>query len=327
MQSLLDFWNFDLIERVENREIEEVTKNRYLEWITTFKDWMSARPELKLVDLKPIHVKQFRKFLTKTYESETANNYIVAGKSLFNFLSEYQPEFENKQNPFSNKRILVSAKNKAEKADKKAIQYKEALKSILWLDKNERYKGQKIPSQKAAALSLAAGGGLRISEILKVRRKDIIISREKGKGITSIQILVQPSKGRGRRRTLMINRTLIAVFKKWFDFQPKIKNIGDITIPKVWRTAFDPELVFTYAKVTLFKTCQVEIFKEFNLSCTPHSFRYAFAFYYLQKGGALDDLQNLMGHGSKEMTLHYTRASQGTLPQRIKDILNQEAVA
>lgn len=129
-------------------------------------------------------------------------------------------------------------------------------------------------------------GGLRISEVINLKVKDIDSQR--------MQIRVSQSKGKKDRYTLLSQKTLLTLRQYFAEYKPKewlFEGEGggqytDSSIYKIFKTAL------TNAKIK----------KKVSI----HSLRHSFATHLLENGTDLRYIQNLLGHSSSKTTEIYT---------------------
>lgn len=129
-------------------------------------------------------------------------------------------------------------------------------------------------------------GGLRISELIKLKIRDIDSDR--------MQIRIQQSKGKKDRYTLLSKKTLITLRLYFKEYKPKewlFEGEGggqytDSSIYSIFKRAL------TTAKIT----------KKVSI----HSLRHSFATHLLENGTDLRYIQNLLGHSSSKTTEIYT---------------------
>lgn len=144
-----------------------------------------------------------------------------------------------------------------------------------------------IPNLKHKAIIMTIySGGLRISELINLKVKDIDSDR--------MQIRIEQSKGKKDRYTLLSNKTLLILRKYFTEYKPK-----------EW--LFEGESGGQYADSSIYS-----IFKKAIVSAnikkkvSIHSLRHSFATHLLENGTDLRYIQNLLGHSSSKTTEIYT---------------------
>lgn len=144
-----------------------------------------------------------------------------------------------------------------------------------------------IPNLKHKAIIMVIySGGLRISELINLRVKDIDSDR--------MQIRISQSKGKKDRYTLLSNKTLLILRKYFTEYKPKD-----------W--LFEGESGGQYADSSIYSifkkaTASANIMKKVSI----HSLRHSFATHLLESGTDLRYIQSLLGHSSSKTTEIYT---------------------
>lgn len=137
-----------------------------------------------------------------------------------------------------------------------------------------------------ALLMTAYGGGLRVSELVRLQPGDIHSER--------MLIRVNQGKGRKDRYTLLSRRLLEELRTYWRAFRPRpwLFPSRDPSRPLPANTA---KKIFTAAKQ------RAKIQHGHGI----HSLRHSFATHLMEAGVALPVIQRLMGHGSLNTTAKY----------------------
>ena len=129
-------------------------------------------------------------------------------------------------------------------------------------------------------------GGLRISELINLKIKDIDSHR--------MQIRIQQSKGKKDRYTLLSKKTLITLRLYFKEYKPK-----------VW--LFEGEGGGQYADSSIYKIFKTALSNtKINKKVSIHSLRHSFATHLLENGTDLRYIQSLLGHSSSKTTEIYT---------------------
>ena len=140
-------------------------------------------------------------------------------------------------------------------------------------------------------LCLAYAGGLRVSEIVNLKLKDIDSKR--------MVITIRQSKGR-KDRQVMLSEKLLELFRTYFTLaKPK---------PKQW--------LFEGYKNEQYSTRSVQkVFEEAKEKANIkkkgaiHAVRHSFATHLLEGGTDLLSIKELLGHNSLRTTMTYTHVS------------------
>ena len=129
-------------------------------------------------------------------------------------------------------------------------------------------------------------GGLRISELINLRIKDIDSNR--------MQIRIEQSKGKKTRYTLLSKKTLLTLRKYFAEYKPK-----------EW--LFEGENGGQYADSSIYSIFKKALVAaKITKKVTIHSLRHSFATHLLENGTDLRYIQNLLGHSSSKTTEIYT---------------------
>jgi len=131
--------------------------------------------------------------------------------------------------------------------------------------------------------------GLRISEAINLRIKDIDSDR--------MQILVEQSKGKKDRYTLLSSKTL-EIMRQYFQ----------VYKPKVW--LFEGQKGEQYSDRSIQAILKASVSKtNIRKRVTVHTLRHSFATHLLENGTDLRYIQTLLGHESSKTTEIYTHVT------------------
>lgn len=129
-------------------------------------------------------------------------------------------------------------------------------------------------------------GGLRISELINLKVKDIDSDR--------MQIKVSHSKGKKDRYTLLSKKTLL-ILRQYFN-EYKLKE---------WM--FEGESSGQYADSSIYNIFSKALkAAKISKKVSIHSLRHSFATHLLENGTDLRYIQSLLGHSSSKTTEIYT---------------------
>ncbi len=129
-------------------------------------------------------------------------------------------------------------------------------------------------------------GGLRISELINLKIKDIDSNR--------MQIRISQSKGKKDRYTLLSKKTLITLRHYFKEYKPK-----------EW--LFEGEGGGQYAERSIQNIFKKAVLKaNIKKKSSVHSLRHSFATHLLENGTDLRYIQSLLGHSSSKTTEIYT---------------------
>ena len=170
---------------------------------------------------------------------------------------------------------------------------KEDILKIINSIKNKKHK---------LIVSLLYSSGLRLSEVINLKRKDIETSRN--------VILVKQGKGKKDRITILS------------------KNVKNQLVDYLIETKFNSELLFEgrnskkYSSKSIQKIVESSA-KEVGIKqhITPHMLRHSFATHLLEDGVDIRYIQKLLGHSNLETTTIYTHVAKNQI-ENIKSPLD-----
>lgn len=145
-------------------------------------------------------------------------------------------------------------------------------------------------------------GGLRISELINLKIKDIDSNR--------MQIRVSQSKGKKDRYTLLSTKTLITLRQYFIEYKPQVWLFEGINGDQYSARSIQNILKAALQKVGVKKRI------------TVHSLRHSFATHLLENGTDLRYIQSLLGHESSKTTEIYTHITTKGMDQ-IKNPLDK----
>lgn len=170
--------------------------------------------------------------------------------------------------------ILKHKKNKA----LPNILSKSEIRNIINVTKNLKHR---------AILAVIYSGGLRISEVCRLKVADIDSKR--------MIIKINNSKNNKDRYTILSNKTLKILKEYWQDYRPV-----DWLFPGFPAT----KEISTRSVVLVFqKACEIAGIKK---KVSVHSLRHSFATHLMEDGTNLRVIQSLLGHYSIKSTVIYT---------------------
>ncbi len=135
-------------------------------------------------------------------------------------------------------------------------------------------------------LMVAYSGGLRISEVVNLKVKDIDSARK--------QIRVEQAKGKKDRYTLLSDKLLVLLRKYYKEYEPKNWLFEGASGEKYSTTS-----IYNILKQALIKA---KITKKVSM----HTLRHSFATHLLENGTDLRYIQSLLGHENSKTTEIYT---------------------
>lgn len=173
---------------------------------------------------------------------------------------------------------------------------KKAKKLPVVLSKNEIGKMLKLTknAKHKCIIAMLYGCGLRISEIIKLRIKDLCLERE--------VILVRAAKGKKDR--------YVAMPKKLIDdlaMQVGSKNMGEYLFSgRLCSRCLSTMGVYKIVKQAVKRA-------GIKKDVSPHTLRHSFATHLLEGGVSIRYIQKLLGHTRLETTQIYTKVASNNL--------------
>jgi integrase/recombinase XerD len=143
-------------------------------------------------------------------------------------------------------------------------------------------------------LATTYAGGLRVSEVVRLRISDI----------DSQRMVLRIHQGKGRKdRYVMLSQTLVYLLRQyWRAYRPEHWLFPGM-LPGCPLTRSSLQRVFTQAKTRA----------EITKAVTVHSLRHAFATHLLESGTNIVVIQRLLGHRSLRSTEIYTHVASNYL--------------
>lgn len=160
------------------------------------------------------------------------------------------------------------------------------LPDILSESEVERLLNSTSNVKHKAILSLIYAAGLRLSEVVNLRKADLLMDQRK--------IHVKAGKGKKDRMTLLSEKIIL-----------RIMEYNDIYKPKYWVFEGQDGGKYSPRSVQLIFRKAVDLSKV-NPYATVHTLRHSFATHLLERGTDLRVIQHLLGHGSVKTTEIYT---------------------
>jgi site-specific recombinase XerD len=165
------------------------------------------------------------------------------------------------------------------------------LPEVLSREEVARIMASAATLRERALLMTTYGGGLRVSEVVRLRVSDIDAQRG--------MLRVEQGKGRKDRYTLLGLRLLAELRHYWQVYRPLLPWV----FPQRSKPApLDPS---TAQKIYYAAKRRAGITKAGGI----HALRHAFATHLLEAGTDLATLQQLLGHDSLTTTMHYVHVA------------------
>ena len=262
--------------------------------------WWMEKESIKLEEISSENVKKYYEYLQRrpnhsrpgSLSFHTIDGYLFILKLFFNYVQKVGLKTEN---PMS---VLVFDHRKNQVKKERKVLTKSEIKELYKVCKNELEK---------VLLGLFYGCGLRRSEVEKLNRKDLDLSK---KGLKCLY--VRSGKGRKRRVVPMAENVMQDV-KKYL-FKERAQRISRHTKPSDKKalllnkrgTRMKGNALYRNFKTMLLRT---GIKKEISL----HHLRHSIATHLLAEGMSLEEVRDFLGHECLESTQIYTRVNQSQL--------------
>lgn len=259
------------------RKYPDNTVNSYLSDITIFKEYLSS---LKINYLKVDKdiIREYLKVLgNSNYKSSSINRILSSLKNYYDYLEykhliEYNP-LKDLNRPKKEKRLPNFINNN---------DYEEIIKKSL-------ERTDFIGRRNTLLLELLYSSGIRISEAINIKIKDINISDK------SIRILGKGSKMR------------IVYFgeyaKEYLEEYLKVRNSS---LEYLFLNKNNTPLTRRGAEYIVSNLVKTSLLKK---KVTPHTFRHSYATEMLNNGADIRSVQELLGHSSLSTTGIYTHVT------------------
>ena len=261
--------------------------NRFIEYI-----W-----DVDASQIKMMHIQDFRTYLIKQWLSPKTVNYHAVGlRSFFKFM------LRNDVETLSPEKIDL-AKIPPRRVSYLSEQQVQDILAAPWIFEKNILK---IARDKAILATLY-GTGLRVTELITLKTKDIKLSENqfsviwKGSKLRSV-FLTQDAKEKLKKYILSRadNSKYLFISLSWNSYwEPLSRNSIESLVKKY------AELVGITEKVT------------------PHTLRHSFATSLLRRGADIRSVQALLGHSSIQTTQIYTHVDDKYL-QKVHDLLDKK---
>jgi integrase/recombinase XerD len=153
-----------------------------------------------------------------------------------------------------------------------------------------------------AALSIAYGAGLRVSEVVSLKASDI----------DSERMLIRVEQGKGRKdRNAMLSPVLLELLREWW----KVCRSRGWLFPG----GRDPVQPITTRQLT--RAChEAAQAAGIEKRVSPHTLRHSFATHLLEQDVDIRVIQVLLGHAKLDTTALYTRVATKTIREVISPL-------
>ncbi|MFM9329035.1 tyrosine-type recombinase/integrase [Paenibacillus mesotrionivorans] len=153
-------------------------------------------------------------------------------------------------------------------------------------------------SRNYAIVTLLAYTGMRISEALSIRLKDL--------NLQTGECIIRNGKG-DKQRDVIMNSKLILAIREY------MKNRLQYTT-----ASSSPYLFVSKKNDTLDRTVVNRIFQRYSKVITPHQLRHYYCTNALEKGFTIHEVANQAGHSNINTTLLYTNPDKAKLKKKME---------
>ncbi|MEM2265301.1 MAG: tyrosine-type recombinase/integrase [Candidatus Hadarchaeales archaeon] len=154
-----------------------------------------------------------------------------------------------------------------------------------------------------AILALLARSGLRVSEVISLRVEDVELGERSG------WVLVRRGKGMKERR-VPLSAEARKVLRAYMEARPK--NPGPLFFSRTFRPLNSRD-VERIVKEAAWRA-------KINRRVTPHTLRHTFATRFIEAGGDLRTLQEILGHASISTTGRYLHPSLKRMQEMVEGL-------
>jgi integrase/recombinase XerD len=274
-----------MLEDMQLRNLTPETQRNYIHHVAGFARYFGKSPEL--LDLEAVRQYQLYLLNERKLSPETINQYISAIQFLYlttlemPWTTEYFPRVRR-----PHKLPVVLSQEEV----------------LAFFDH--------IPSLKyRAALMIAYGAGLRVSEVVALHVADI----------DSQRMLLRVQQGKGQKdRYAMLSPRLLDVLRRYFR---AIRPPGDYLFPS-WRKEYH------LSTASLQLACREAALRAgIRKRVTVHTLRHSFATHLLENGTDIRIIQVLLGHSRIDTTARYAAVSPQVVAATVSplDAMGQKA--
>ncbi len=260
-----------MIEDMTLRKLAEKTQSGYLRWVKHFAGFLGRSPDTAMAE----DLRRYQLHLSKSGVSRISLNAAVTALRFFCEVTLGRGELMAKMSHVRVPRKLP------------VVLSPEEVERLLDAAPGLKYK---------AALSVAYGAGLRVSEVVALKVDDI----------DSRRMVIRVDQGKGRKdRYVMLSPTLLGVLRAWW----REANARGKMLPHGWLFPGQDPLNPLSAR-QLNRACHAAAEAAgITKRVSPHSLRHAFATHLLEHKEDIRVIQVLLGHKKLETTALYAQVA------------------
>jgi integrase/recombinase XerD len=246
--------------------------------------------------------------MNKQGEMSTNSKILIISilRSFFGFIEDESDELLD----FS--KLFKKIKIKSKKTIPKGLNREEQIKMLNQIEAEKTDKSSFIIFRNSLIIKLMLFSGLRISEVLKLKYKDILLDEKNN----LYEIKVISGKGDKDRITYIDKEHIedeLEELKKYFNISEDEYICISQSGKKLWRENIDKMVK------SLCKRARINSFSS-------HDLRHTFAKNYLSNGGNITHLQKLLGHSNINTTMIYADPFQEDIKNGYKKQTNCQKI-
>ena len=264
-----------MIEDMRLRKLAEKTRSGYIRWVKHFTRFLGRSPDTATAE----DLRRYQLHLSESGVSRISLNAAITALRFFCEVTLGRGELMAKTSHVREPRKLP------------VVLSPEEVERLLQAAPGLKYK---------AALSVAYGAGLRVSEVVALKVEDI----------DSQRMLIRVDQGKGRKdRYVMLSPTLLEVLRAWWH-EAKVRGK---MLPHGWLfPGQDP--VNPLSSRQLNRACHAAAEAAgITKRVSPHTLRHSFATHLLEHKEDIRVIQVLLGHKKLETTALYAQVATRTL--------------
>jgi len=260
-----------MIEDMTLRKLSEKTQSGYLRWVKHFTRFLGGSPDTATAE-------DLRRYQLHLSESDVSRISLNAAVTALRFFFE------------------VTLGRGELMAKMSHVRVPRKLPVVLSPEEVERLLDAAPGLKYKAALSVAYGAGLRVSEVVALKVDDI----------DSRRMVIRVDQGKGRKdRYVMLSPTLLGVLRAWW----REANARGKMLPHGWLFPGQDPLNPLSAR-QLNRACHAAAEAAgITKRVSPHSLRHAFATHLLEHKEDIRVIQVLLGHKKLETTALYAQVA------------------
>jgi integrase/recombinase XerD len=267
-------------EFLQKLELKKYSKSTARIYTGMFEGFINHYPDKEINELGEAEIKDYLSYQVKLDRSDSMLNQIINSiKFYFEIVMGMPNRFYDIDRPLKRERLPE-------------VLSKEEVQKVLIQTSNIKHR---------CILSTIYSAGLRISELINLKIKDVDSSR--------MMLRVEAAKG-GKDRYSLLSKTLLVDLRSYYKIY-KPKNY-----------LFEGPNYTTYSSTSIRKilkrSCQKAGIRK---NVKPHSLRHSFATHLLEQGTDLRSIQTLLGHNNLTTTEIYTHVA-NTAMNTIKNPLD-----